>query len=225
MAEVLYERGELDAALQHATDGVGLCRQLASALPLAIGLAVLARVRQAQGDLAGALQAIGEAGRVRPDPQVTSLLDPVPAVAAWLLLAHDQIAEAARWTIERGLEAEDEPSYVRERDQLVLVRLLLASDQAERALPLLGRLHALAAAQGRVGSVIEVRALQALALHAAGDLPGALAALAEALVLAAPEGGCRCSSTRTRPWRPCSASSSPPLRAGRGSPPRCQLPT
>jgi LuxR family maltose regulon positive regulatory protein len=191
MAEVLYERGELDAALQHATDGVGLCRQLASALPLAIGLAVLARVRQAQGDRAGALQAIGEAARVRPDPQVTSLLDPVPAVAARLLLARDQIAEAARWTIERGLEAEDEPSYVRERDQLVLVRVLLASDQAERALPLLGRLHALAAAQGRVGSVIEVRALQALALQAAGDLPGALAALAEALVLAAPEGWLR----------------------------------
>jgi LuxR family maltose regulon positive regulatory protein len=188
MAEVLYQRGELDAALGHATDGVGLCRQLASALPLAVGLAVLARVRQAQGDRAGALQAIGEAGRVRPDPQVTSLLDPVPAVAARLLLAHDQIAEAARWTIERGLEAEDEPSYVRERDQLVLARVLLASDQAERALPLLGRLHELAAAQGRVGSVIEVRALQALALHAVGDQPGALAALAEALTLGAPEG-------------------------------------
>jgi LuxR family transcriptional regulator, maltose regulon positive regulatory protein len=191
MAEVLYERGELETALQHATDGVGLCRQLASALPLAIGLAVLARVRQAQGDRAGALQAIAEAGRGRPDSQVISLLDPVPVVAARLLLAHDQIAEAARWTIERGLEAEDEPSYVRERDQLVLVRVLLASGQAERALPLLGRLHALAAAQGRMGSVIEVRALQALALHAAGDLPGALAALAEALVLAAPEGWLR----------------------------------
>jgi LuxR family transcriptional regulator, maltose regulon positive regulatory protein len=138
MAEVLYQRGELDAALQHATEGVRLCRQLTYALPLAIGLAVLARVRQAQGDQAGALQAIREAERVMPDPEVTSLLNPVPAVAARLLLAHGRLAEAAHWTIERGLKVEDTPSYVRERDQLVLARVMLASDQAERALPLLG---------------------------------------------------------------------------------------
>jgi LuxR family maltose regulon positive regulatory protein len=37
-------------------------------------------------------------------------------------------------------------------------------------------------------SVIEIRALQALALDASGDQAGALAALAEALTLAAPEG-------------------------------------
>jgi LuxR family maltose regulon positive regulatory protein len=55
-------------------------------------------------------------------------------------------------------------------------------------LGLLERLHALAAAQGRNGSVIEVRSLQALARSASGDHAGALAALAEALALAAPEG-------------------------------------
>jgi LuxR family transcriptional regulator, maltose regulon positive regulatory protein len=40
----------------------------------------------------------------------------------------------------------------------------------------------------RVRSVLEIRALQALGLAAAGDQPGALATLAEALTLAAPEG-------------------------------------
>jgi LuxR family transcriptional regulator, maltose regulon positive regulatory protein len=43
-------------------------------------------------------------------------------------------------------------------------------------------------AQGRAASVIEILALQALARAAAGDETGALAALAEALTLAAPEG-------------------------------------
>jgi LuxR family transcriptional regulator, maltose regulon positive regulatory protein len=70
----------------------------------------------------------------------------------------------------------------------VLARVLLAEQRPDAALRLLTRLHALAAAQGRVGSVIQVRTLQALALQAVGDHPGALAALAEALALAAPEG-------------------------------------
>jgi LuxR family maltose regulon positive regulatory protein len=66
--------------------------------------------------------------------------------------------------------------------------VLLAQQTPQRALGLLDRLHALAAAQGRTGSVIEAGALQALALHAGGDQAGALAALAEAHTLGAPEG-------------------------------------
>jgi LuxR family maltose regulon positive regulatory protein len=84
-----------------------------------------------------------------------------------------------------------EPNYAREREQLVLARVLLAEQTPEAALRLLERLHDLAAAQERVGSVLEIRALQAPALHAAGDQVAALAALAEALTLAAPEGWLR----------------------------------
>src|SRR5262249_12392935 len=57
-----------------------------------------------------------------------------------------------------------------------------------QALKLLQRLFAQAAAQGRTGSVIQIRALQALAHQAAGDQAGALAALTEALALAWDEG-------------------------------------
>jgi len=188
MAGVLYERGELDAAHRFATEGVGLCRQLAYPLPRLAGLATLAWIRQAKGDPAGALDAIGEAERVELSPTVVALLNPVPAQRARLLLAQGEIAEAVRWAQARGLDPRDPPSYPRERDYLVLVRVLLASGAPHRALPLLERLHTLAVAQGRTGSSIEVRALQALALAAAGDETGALAALAEALVAAAPEG-------------------------------------
>jgi LuxR family maltose regulon positive regulatory protein len=80
------------------------------------------------------------------------------------------------------------PGYPREREYLVLARVLLAKQTPEQALGLLERLHARAAAQARTASVIEIRALQALARSAGGDQPGALAALAEALTLAAPEG-------------------------------------
>jgi LuxR family transcriptional regulator, maltose regulon positive regulatory protein len=191
MAEVAYQRGELDAALRHATDGVGLCRQFTYTPTLAIGLGILAWIRQAGGDAAGALQAIEEAGQVAPSPTLASLLNPVPAQRARLLLAQGDLAAAARWTDERGLGPDDQPSYPREPEYLVLGRVLLAEQRPERAVGLLVRLQVLAAAQGRVGSVIEVRALQALALQATGDQAGALAALAEALILAAPEGWLR----------------------------------
>jgi LuxR family transcriptional regulator, maltose regulon positive regulatory protein len=188
MAWVLYERGELDSALDHATEGVALCRQLAYPVPLLAGLAILARIRQARGDAPGALESITEAERVEFSPAVVSLFNPVPAQRARLALSHGEVGEAARWVEERGLEPDDEPSYPREREYLVLARVLLAEHAPGRALPLLERLHAQAVAHGRTGSVIEVRALQALARAAAGDEPAALAALAEALTLAAPEG-------------------------------------
>ena len=188
IAEVNYERGELEAALDHATQGVALSRQLGWARQLAAGLAILAWIRHAQGDRAGAVATMREAEQVELSSAVVGLLNPVPALRARLALAHGDIAEAARWVQERGLDADDEPDYPREREYLVLARVLLVQQAPQRALGLLERLHAQAAAQGRTGSVIEVRALQALVLDASGDQVGALAALAEALTLGAPEG-------------------------------------
>jgi LuxR family transcriptional regulator, maltose regulon positive regulatory protein len=188
IAEVLYERGELDAALSHATQGVALSRQLGWARQLVASLAILAWIRHAQGDRVGALEAVGEAERVGVSPTMVGLLNPLPALRARLALAPGEVGEAARWVQECGLDADDEPNYPREREYLVLVRVLLAEQAPGRALGLLQRLHTLAAAQGRTGSVIEARALQALARSASGDQVGALEALAEALTLGAPEG-------------------------------------
>jgi LuxR family transcriptional regulator, maltose regulon positive regulatory protein len=191
MAEVLYDRGELDAALDHATQGIALSRQFGSTRSLVEGLAILGRIRQAQGDRPGAMAAITEAGEVGPSPAVVDLFNPLPALRARLALADGQVGEAVHCVQEWGLDADDEPSYPREREHLVLVRVLLAQQTPQRALGLLERLHALAVDQGRTGSVIEVCTLQALALHASGDQAGALGALAEALTLGAPEGWLR----------------------------------
>ena len=38
MAEVAYQRGELEAALRHVTEGIARCRQLNYTQPLATGL-------------------------------------------------------------------------------------------------------------------------------------------------------------------------------------------
>jgi LuxR family maltose regulon positive regulatory protein len=188
IAGVLYERDELDAALEHATDGIALSRQLAYTPPLANGLVTLAWIRQAQGDQAGALDALGQAERIQLSPAVIGLLNPVPAERARLALGQGDVDAAVGWVRARGLSAEDDPGYPGEREYLVLARVLLAQQAPKQALGLLERLHARAAAQARTGSVIEIRALQTLARSADGDQAGALAALAEALTLAAPEG-------------------------------------
>ena len=188
LAEVAYQRNELDVALQHVTKGIALCRQLVYAAPLATGLVTLAWIRQATGDQAGALDAIGEAAQFAPGPAVNGLLNPVPAERARLLLAQGDLAGAARWTTEKGLGADDEPRYPSEPEHLLLARVLLAQGRPGHALALLDRLYAAAVAQDRIGSVIEAGALRALALAANGEDADAIAVLAEALTLACPPG-------------------------------------
>ena len=188
MAEVACQRNELDTALQHLTDGIPLCRQFNYTQPLATGLATLAWIRQAQGDVTGGMEAISEAERAGPDTAVPGLLNPVPSERARLLLAQGDVAAAARWTEECGLGADDESTYQREREYLVLARVLLAQDRPGAALRLLERLLPAAVAQDRAGSVIEIQALQALAFAATGDQNAAVDVLAGALVLACPHG-------------------------------------
>ncbi len=186
LAEIAYQRDELDSALRHATEGIALCRQFVHTTPLANGLATLAMIRQATGDPAGALEAITEAGQAAPGP--AGLLNPVPAQRARLLLAQGNLPGAARFAQENGLGPDDEPDYARESGHLVLARVLLAQDRTGQALALLDRLHAAAAAQNRGDGLIEAAALLALARAATGAEAGAVSALAEALMMACPQG-------------------------------------
>jgi LuxR family transcriptional regulator, maltose regulon positive regulatory protein len=188
LAAVLYERNELDAARDHATRGVTLCRQLAVTWPLAVGLAVVAWGRQAEGEAVSALEAMKEAGQVELSPQAADLLNPVPSQRARLLLAQGDVDAAAQWTTAAGLRPDDEPDYPREPAYLVLARVLLAQNEPDSALALLGRLLDAATSQGRTGSMIEIGALRALALAAGGQRADALGALTEVLALAGPRG-------------------------------------
>jgi LuxR family transcriptional regulator, maltose regulon positive regulatory protein len=188
LAQVLYERNELTAALDHATRGVTLCRRLGYTPPVAVGLAVVARIRHARGDAAGAMEAMAEAGQAGLSPQVAALLNPVPSQRARLLLAQGDASAAAQWTTAAGLGPDDEPDYPQEPAYLVLARVLLAHNDPGPALALLERLLGAAASQGRAGSVIEIQALRALALASGGERASAVDTLAEALTLACPQG-------------------------------------
>lgn len=188
MAEVYYARNELEHALHHAIEGVNLARQLTSTQSLANGLATLAWIQQALGDSPTALKTMDEAARVIPNLVVVALQNPVPTERARLMLAQGNMMEATSWVEKRGLKAEDEPSYPREREYLLLARVLLARRAPNRALGLLERLGALAQDQARTESLIEALLLQALTLSASGDAAHAMTALTQALTSAEPEG-------------------------------------
>jgi LuxR family maltose regulon positive regulatory protein len=193
IAQVLYHRNELDEALGHVTEAVELGRRVEVPL-LAFGLITLSRVRQALGDPDAALKAVEEACHLLPATEVANMIGLArlaQAERAWLLLAQGQAGEVEGWAQQQGLTENDAFSYPREREYLVLARLLLARSQPERTLGLLERLEALAESQGRTGSLLEIRALRSLALQAAGHHQGALAVLEEALAVARLEGHVR----------------------------------
>jgi ATP/maltotriose-dependent transcriptional regulator MalT len=188
LAEVAYQRNDLDAALRHVTEGIARCQPLAYTLPLAAGLVTLGWIRQARGDDVGARQAMSEAERATPSVSLADRFNPALAQQARLLLAQGDVAAAARWAEKRGLDPGDEPTYQREREHLVLARMLIAQDRTGPALALLERLLAAAASQHRTGSIIEIQTLRSLAFAAAGDENAAVDTLARALTLACPQG-------------------------------------
>jgi LuxR family transcriptional regulator, maltose regulon positive regulatory protein len=185
---VLYERNQLNDSLNHATQSLVLCRQLFHRQLPALAMVTMAWIRQATADPAGAREVMDEGCGRMPNTEITALYCPASAERARLQLAQGKLDEATHWAEQAGLAADDALSYPREGDYLVLARALLARGAAQQALGLLERLGTLAAGQGRTESLIRVRALQSLALQASADHDAALAVLAEALSLAAPQG-------------------------------------
>ncbi|HEX5905583.1 MAG TPA: LuxR C-terminal-related transcriptional regulator [Propionibacteriaceae bacterium] len=188
IAQVLYEQDHLDDALQHVTEGIELGRQLVWFFEPGRRLVTLAWIRQASGDPDGAMDAMNEAYRMHPSPEVNSRWNPAPVERARLLLVQGHIGKVERWIEDRRLTVEDEVSYVREPEHLLLARLLLAKSDPRRALGLLQSLDDLAESQDRKESLILIKALRSIALQASGNHTDALAVLADALALARPSG-------------------------------------
>jgi LuxR family maltose regulon positive regulatory protein len=186
LAEIAYQRNDLDEARQHLEPGIAACRQLVYSQALASGLVTLAQIRRDDGDADGARAALDEAIDVGPDPDVVDLLNPVPVQRARLLLADGDVDPAERWIRHRGVALDDQPHHPLEPAHLLLARLMISRGQGARTLPLLDRLLDAATDDGRTGSVIEIEMLRALAL-ADDDPPSAVSTLARAVSLAAPQ--------------------------------------
>lgn len=116
------------------------------------------------------------------------ITQPIEAHKARIYLKQGRLDRAQIWAQERSISVEDEVRYLSEYEHLTLAGVRLAEGSFDGVNDLLERLLALAEAQHRTGSVIEILLTQALVDQAQGDRLNAHAALERALRLAEPEG-------------------------------------
>jgi LuxR family maltose regulon positive regulatory protein len=193
MSEIHRERDDLPAATQQLLRSQELGEHIGLPQNRYRWRVAMARIREAEGDLGGALDLLNEAERLYVGDFFPNVR-PVPALRARVRVAQGDLGEALGWARERDLSADDDLSYLHEFEYITLARVLLARYTAERAegsiqeaTRLLERLLRAAEEGQRTGSVIEILVLQALARQARDDIPAALASLQRALTLAEPE--------------------------------------
>ena len=194
MSEVHLERGELQSATQDLLRSQVLGDHLGLPQNRYRWRVAMARLRQTEGDLDGAVDLLNEAERVFTG-DFSPNVRPIPALRARVFLAQGSLRDALEWSREHRLIVEDELAYVREFEHITLARLLLATYAAERdastlddATRFLGRLLTAAENGHRTRSVVEILILQAIADQARAGIEVAVPTLTRALKLAEPEG-------------------------------------
>ncbi len=207
LGELYIELDDLEAASKHLLTSQKLGEQTQSTDFHHRLCVSIARLKETQGDLDGALALLDEAerGYVRsPLP----IVRPIAAMRVRIWLKQGKLADAKRWEGEHGLSADDELSFLREFEYITLARVLIAtgkndleSGSLDAAIRLLGRLLQVAETGGRMGSVIQILLLQALAYQAQDNLPRAFASLERAMSLAKPEGYIRIFVDEGEPMR------------------------
>lgn len=189
MGELLCEQNELAASRQHLQQSLVAMQRWGKPDDLALARVTLARVLQAQGDLDAATDALSQARQtVQTHSVFPEAQGAVEVAQVRLWLAQGKLPEAVQWAEDSQPLPDGGPSLVWELQQVARARVLIASSRPDEAARLLGRLAAAAADGGRYGRSIEIKALEAVALHAQGHTPQALMALDRALTLAEPEG-------------------------------------
>lgn len=197
MGDLLREWNELDEAARYLAQGMRLIKETLTVEPsiAVFGYTSLARLQQAYGNIPAALATLDELTKLAELRSFApSRVTGGAAVRAQLHLAQGNMAAAIDWANNSGLSADDELSYPREGEYLALARVRIAEKRADPTFPfrediigLLDRLLTAAEAKARMGSVLEILIVRALAFEVQGDLTQALTALEKALVLAEPE--------------------------------------
>lgn len=202
LGDLHREWNELDAADGYLAQAMELLPNTLAvdADFVARGYIALARIQHARGEHARAHETLRSLSDLAQRRGYTSLLfTRGAAVRAQFSLAEGNLSAAVTWAHESGLHADDELSFPREGEYLVLGRVWIAQaeggvdkgaagDFLPQSLHLLDRLMTDASTKARQASVLEILIVRALALEAQGNHPEALAAIVRALTLAAPEG-------------------------------------
>jgi LuxR family transcriptional regulator, maltose regulon positive regulatory protein len=176
LARICYEWNDLEAALAHGRQSLQLARQYESNIDRFIPCEVfLARLKLAQGDMAGAAAMLAEAAQSARQHNFAYRLPDVAAVQVLTLLRQGKLVAAAHLAQAHGLPISQ-------------ARVHLALGDTSAALEVLSSWRRQVEAKGWQNERLNVLVLQAVALQAHGDKDQAAHLLVDALALAEPGG-------------------------------------
>ena len=167
------------------------------------GYLALARVKQAQGDMAGSLEELEDVEQIIRRSRMLQWISGITDYRVRLSILQSKTNSAdglpqdvTRWLQSSGL-LEDwrqftptlfVPSHPHDFEHLTLARVFIVQGKLDEAFELLDWLHQTAGAAGRTRSVIEILMLKSLAWQTYGDTNRAVPTIEEAITLAEPEG-------------------------------------
>jgi LuxR family transcriptional regulator, maltose regulon positive regulatory protein len=176
LARIYYEWNDLDAAQQHGQQSVQLARQFDRVIDRFVLCEVLlARLKLAQDDVAGAAALLAEAAQTVHQQNFVHRIPEVAAAQVLMLLRQGNLAAAAQLAQTHKLPISQ-------------ARVCLAQGDPSAALEVLEPLRQQVEAKGWQDERLKVMVLQAVALHAHGEKDQAVQLLGEALALAEPGG-------------------------------------
>ncbi len=176
LARVLYEWNDLDAAEQHGRQSLDLARQYDKVIDRFVICEVfLARLKLAQGDVAGAAAILAQASQSARQHDFVYRIPEVAAAQVLVLLRQGNLATADHLAQTHGLAFSQ-------------TRVHLARGDTTAALALLDLLREQGEAKGWPDEKLKGLVLQAVAHHAHGEKDKAMQLLGDALTLAEPSG-------------------------------------
>jgi LuxR family maltose regulon positive regulatory protein len=188
LGQLFYEQNDLAAAASHVEEGIKLGERGADLAIMVMGYLTLSRLHLAAADPQGAFEWVQQAEQLARRYNSRYWAAQAAASQARMWITQGQSDSARRWVQESKLHGDDEPNYLNEVEYIALARLLVAQNRGAEAAMLLERLFQAAETGRRMGRVIEILTLQALAYQAQREWDQAIIALERALIVAEPEG-------------------------------------
>ncbi len=191
LGNVHLEWNDLQTAETYLQRGIDLCHR-GGLDGVFIGRELLSRLRQARGDLVGALE------EIRHPEQGGPRVDDINIIIRRILIEVDRENVDAAWELasplaellESDAATERIPLLFLERLQAAVARVYLSRGEFENALRMADKLQSTARPGNRIPRLIEADLIRALALLEQSDgkiIPGAVKALEHALELAEPQ--------------------------------------
>jgi LuxR family maltose regulon positive regulatory protein len=190
LAELYYEWNDLDAALVHMKQGLHLMSWWGKADDFALTYITLARIHLAQANRSEAIGEVENAIRtIRTSGVFSEARTAVEIAQVKLWLDQGDLQAAKRWAASKDehLSSDDQFGFENELAHINQARVLIVQNKSNEAIAFLSHLEEAARSAGRMGRVIEILLLEALAMWAIGDSKRALLTLTKCLTLAEPE--------------------------------------